>query len=81
MAERSFEQNSAMQAIGPLEVEVVIGRAHLRIDFGDAMQHPALKLRHVGVRDFEARLVMRKVAQQIAQRVAELAVGVHRRTG
>ena len=41
------------------------------------MQHPALKLRHIGVRNLELRLVMRQAAQEVAQRVAQLAVGVH----
>ena len=59
-----------------LEVVVVVAGAHHFIELGQARQHIALELGHVRVSHGEAWPVMGEIAEQEAQRVSELAVGL-----
>ena len=65
------------------DLAIVIGfisLAHVGIDFGQAVQHQALKLGHVLQRNgVFLRIEMRQRAEHPAQRVAQLAITVRRR--
>src|SRR3546814_8170929 len=59
-----------------VEVEVFYVLAHLAVELGQAVQHPALQLRHLGSGDTLALVEAVEVAEQVAQRVAQAAVGI-----
>ncbi len=61
-----------------LVVEIGIGLADQRIEFGKPMQHQPLELRHLLERDAVGGFEMREIAEHPAQRVAQLAIGVDR---
>ena len=59
-----------------LIVEIRIGLANQRIEFGQPMQHQPLELRHLLRLDPLVVVEMREIAEHPAQRVAQLAVGL-----
>src|SRR3546814_16985536 len=58
-----------------VEVEVFYVLAHLAVELGQAVQHPALQLRHLGSGDTLALVEAVEVAEQVAQRSEERRVG------
>ena len=59
-----------------VEVEVVAAPANLLVELGQAVQHPALELRHLRDRQLLRLLEAGQVADQEAQGVAQAPVGV-----
>jgi hypothetical protein len=59
-----------------LEVEGVVAAAHRAVELGEAVEHPALELGHLGGLDALGLVEMRQRAEQEAQGVAQAAVAV-----
>ena len=76
--ERAEIDGTEIMQRGKHRVEIVVGERlpHGLVELGEAVQHPALELRHFRGADRLGRREPGECAQEIAQRVAQAAIAV-----